>query len=163
IEPTAIQTRKIKVAPNQTADFRVFVDAWGNPLRYYPFPTGNDDLNDAPYLDLRVNSLGQLMVPPATRDPQDPEGTLYSPLWPAGSRQLVGGARPPPHPERAQEGRREGLPADRPPPNRGGGVVRAGRGVGHRPGDDGADHRRGRRGQHLQLPPAQVRSARGLI
>jgi prepilin-type N-terminal cleavage/methylation domain-containing protein len=80
VEPTAIQS-----VPLNGREYRIFVDSWGNPLRYYPFPTGNDELNQPPYLDTSINpTTGKPTVPLTARDPQDPEGTLYSPpnYWP---------------------------------------------------------------------------------
>jgi hypothetical protein len=74
VEPTAIQTKTYSGKP-----FRIFVDSWANPLRYYSFPTGNTELNGAPYVKT-----------PGAPDPQDPENTLStrypSPLnWPANA------------------------------------------------------------------------------
>jgi hypothetical protein len=44
--------------------FKVFVDAWGNPIGFVRFPTGSNEQNA--YLN---------------GDPQDPERTLYTPDW----------------------------------------------------------------------------------
>jgi prepilin-type N-terminal cleavage/methylation domain-containing protein len=69
IEPTAIQTRD---------GFKVFVDSWGNPVRYYIFPFDNDELNDPslPYVPTYTRNASL-----TGRDPQDPEGTLMMAGW----------------------------------------------------------------------------------
>lgn len=66
VEPSAIQTR---VANGQT--FKIFVDAWGNPLRFYAFPFNNAELNDP--ANNYVSRFGQNMQSP---DPLDPDRTL---------------------------------------------------------------------------------------
>ncbi|MFO0809189.1 MAG: type II secretion system protein [Gemmataceae bacterium] len=73
IEPTALQT--VTAGGKQ---FRILVDAWGNPLRFYNFPTANVELNQPPYVNLDITNF-----PLNGRDPVDPEGTLYSPNWAA--------------------------------------------------------------------------------
>jgi prepilin-type N-terminal cleavage/methylation domain-containing protein len=45
------------------------VDGWGNPLGFYRFPTGNQDLDG-----IKPSSL-------LFRNPLDPEGTLMDPAW----------------------------------------------------------------------------------
>jgi prepilin-type N-terminal cleavage/methylation domain-containing protein len=53
IDPSSIQ---------QQGNFKIFVDAWGRPLRYYIFPVNNDELANKP-------------------DPQDPANTLQNKPW----------------------------------------------------------------------------------
>lgn len=76
IEPTAIQTGVVN-----GKSFQYFVDSWGNPLRFWLFPTGNDEINAEPYIKT-VN--GNPPVPyTQSRDVQDPEDTLMSSVWAA--------------------------------------------------------------------------------
>jgi prepilin-type N-terminal cleavage/methylation domain-containing protein len=56
---------------------KMFLDAWGNPLVFYRFPTANDELD-------KTSPLGAYDPNnPRTwfRDPLDPEGLLESPDW----------------------------------------------------------------------------------
>jgi prepilin-type N-terminal cleavage/methylation domain-containing protein len=77
--------------------FNTIVDAWGNPLVFYRWPTDNTELTP---------SSGWTGTP-FLRDPQDPEGTLSTlsgPTWPAGTfvtlcHKLLGPAGSPPHPQ----------------------------------------------------------------
>jgi prepilin-type N-terminal cleavage/methylation domain-containing protein len=70
VEPSAIQSRTLN-----GKTFQIFVDGWGNPLRFFVFPTGNDEINADPYVKpLTAN-------PYASYDVQDPEDTLMSPAW----------------------------------------------------------------------------------
>jgi prepilin-type N-terminal cleavage/methylation domain-containing protein len=57
ISPTSVQTR---------GNLKVFVDSWGNPLRYYSFPYYNAELTGT--------------------DAQDPENTLLASTWPAAQK-----------------------------------------------------------------------------
>jgi prepilin-type N-terminal cleavage/methylation domain-containing protein len=70
VEPAAIQTRS-----DGTTTYQVFVDAWGNPLRFYMFPFDNDELNvpGSPYSV--TTTTGN------SADTVDPEGTLMIPSW----------------------------------------------------------------------------------
>jgi prepilin-type N-terminal cleavage/methylation domain-containing protein len=65
VGPTAIQTRTVGGVV-----FKIFVDPWGNPIRFWAFPYGNTELNAAPYLQ---NTFSQNQQSP---DPQDPEQAL---------------------------------------------------------------------------------------
>jgi prepilin-type N-terminal cleavage/methylation domain-containing protein len=73
VEPAAIQTRSVSDASGNRFDFQIFVDAWGNPLRFYLFPFDNDELNAAPYATTTTTA--------ASADTVDPEGTLMTPSW----------------------------------------------------------------------------------
>jgi type II secretory pathway pseudopilin PulG len=69
VEPTAIRTGEIN-----GKTFQYFVDPWDNPLRFWLFPTGNDEINAEPYIRT-ANNYTQ------GRDVQDPEDTLMSTVW----------------------------------------------------------------------------------
>lgn len=56
-----------------TLRLKTFVDAWGNPIVFYRWPSGNTELNPT----------GASLAPPFL-DPQDPEGVLADPAWAAG-------------------------------------------------------------------------------
>jgi prepilin-type N-terminal cleavage/methylation domain-containing protein len=64
IEPTAIKTATVG-----GATFKYFVDSWGNPVRSWMFPYGNNELNDST-LPYNKNALPQNQQSP---DPQDPD------------------------------------------------------------------------------------------
>ena len=59
--------------------FQYFVDAWGNPLRFFMFPTGNDEINVEPYI--RTTTPGSATPYTTGRDVQDPEDSLMSAVW----------------------------------------------------------------------------------
>jgi prepilin-type N-terminal cleavage/methylation domain-containing protein len=61
IEATAIQTRTVG-----GVTFKIFVDSWGNPIRFWACPYGNDELNAAPYLQ---NTFTQNQQSPDVQDP----------------------------------------------------------------------------------------------
>ena len=67
VEPTAIQTR----AAGNT-QVKIFVDSWGNPLRYYAFPYYTDELNLPPYFDKTMHQNQQ------SPDSQDPDSVLLN-------------------------------------------------------------------------------------
>jgi prepilin-type N-terminal cleavage/methylation domain-containing protein len=67
IEATAIRTATVN-----GVTFKYFVDSWGNPVRGWAFPYGNDELNAAPYLQ---NTFTQNQQSP---DVQDPDQTFAS-------------------------------------------------------------------------------------
>lgn len=74
VEPTAIQTGVVN-----GKSFQYFIDPWGNPLRVWLFPTGNDEINAEPYIK---TVQGMPSVPyTQSRDVQDPEDTLMSAVW----------------------------------------------------------------------------------
>jgi prepilin-type N-terminal cleavage/methylation domain-containing protein len=74
IDPSAIQTRPTPPQPPlpNNQQFKIFVDAWGQPLRYYIFPYSNDELNGPPYFTPPQGNLNDKRG----KDPQDPEATL---------------------------------------------------------------------------------------
>jgi type II secretory pathway pseudopilin PulG len=79
VEPSAIQSRTFN-----GKTFQIFVDAWGNPIRFFAFPTGNDEINSEPYVRTSTpNSTPPPQTIPylAARDDQDPEDTLMSSAW----------------------------------------------------------------------------------
>jgi prepilin-type N-terminal cleavage/methylation domain-containing protein len=81
MDPTSIGTVNIPFTNGQTKVMSYFKDAWERPIRLYTYPTGNDELQQAPY----VNPSS----PPLAHDPLDPEGTLYDVAWltsPASTR-----------------------------------------------------------------------------
>ena len=61
IEATAIQTRTVG-----GVTFKIFVDSWGNPIRFWACPYGNGELNAAPYLQ---NTFSQNQQSPDVQDP----------------------------------------------------------------------------------------------
>jgi prepilin-type N-terminal cleavage/methylation domain-containing protein len=73
MDPTTITTFNVPLTNGQFKTMSYFRDAWDNPIRLYTFPTGNDELQGAPY----VNPA----TAPLARDPLDPEGTLYAADW----------------------------------------------------------------------------------
>src|SRR5205807_1153096 len=70
VEPSAIQSRT-----DGTNTFQIFVDAWGNPLRFYLFPFDNDELQSpsGPYVTTSTTGTNA--------DSVDPEGTLMNASW----------------------------------------------------------------------------------
>ncbi len=80
IEPSALQTR----AATTGQQFQVLIDSYGNPLRFYLYPTGNDELNSAIYVKNEPTYSAPIIrsSPGSGRDPVDPEGTLYNANWP---------------------------------------------------------------------------------
>jgi type II secretory pathway pseudopilin PulG len=70
VDASAIQSQTVN-----GKTFQYFVDAWGNPVRFFAFPTGNDEINVDPYVKPLVAN------PYASHDDQDPEDTLMSPAW----------------------------------------------------------------------------------
>jgi hypothetical protein len=74
VEPAAIQTGVVN-----GKSFQYFVDAWGNPLRFFMFPTGNDEINVEPYI--RTVTPGSATPYTTGRDVQDPEDSLMSAVW----------------------------------------------------------------------------------
>lgn len=82
IEPSAIQTRTATTGQQ----FQILVDSYGTPLRFYLYPTGNDELNTGLYVKNEPPYKSPfepvLKSSPANgRDPVDPEGTLYNANW----------------------------------------------------------------------------------
>lgn len=73
MDPTSIGTVNVPFTNGQTKVMSYFKDAWERPIRLYTYPTGNDDLQQAPY----VNPSSPLL----SHDPLDPEGTLYDATW----------------------------------------------------------------------------------
>lgn len=73
MDPTSIGTVNIPLTNGQNKVMSYFKDSWERPIRLYTYPTGNDDLQQAPY----VNPSSPLL----SRDPLDPEGTLYDATW----------------------------------------------------------------------------------
>jgi prepilin-type N-terminal cleavage/methylation domain-containing protein len=71
IEATAIQTRTVN-----GVTFKIFVDSWGNPIRFWACPYGNLELNSPPYLQ-NVSAQGVATVQnQQSPDPQDPDQAL---------------------------------------------------------------------------------------
>jgi prepilin-type N-terminal cleavage/methylation domain-containing protein len=73
VDANFIRSASVALPGGGSANFKYFVDVWGNPLRLYDFPTGCQELNNPPY----VNTV----LAASQRDPQDPEGTLSDPAW----------------------------------------------------------------------------------
>ena len=60
--------------------FQYFVDAWGNPLRFFLFPFGNDEINQEPYI--RTTTPGSATPYTTDRDVQDSElATEWLRVW----------------------------------------------------------------------------------
>lgn len=72
---TLVDASAIQSATANGRTFSFFVDAWGNPLRFFAFPTGNDEINGPPYVTMLASNPNQGW------DVQDPEDTLMSPAW----------------------------------------------------------------------------------
>lgn len=82
VDASAIRSEAVALGPPSggTKSFPFFVDAWGNPLRIFAFPVGNDEINGPPYVSILPSNPNQGW------DVQDPEDTLMSPVWPAAFR-----------------------------------------------------------------------------
>jgi hypothetical protein len=79
VEPAAIQSATVN-----GKTFPYFVDSWGNPLRFFLFPTGNDEINAEPYIRTQTPNLApppQYLPYTTGRDVQDPEDSLMSAQW----------------------------------------------------------------------------------
>lgn len=77
---TLVDASAIQSATVNGKTFPFFVDAWGNPMRFFAFPTGNDEINGPPYVTYLASNPNQGW------DTQDPEDTLMSPIWPVNLR-----------------------------------------------------------------------------
>jgi prepilin-type N-terminal cleavage/methylation domain-containing protein len=80
VEPTAIRTQVVTARVGSTyvtQQFKYFVDSWGNPVRLWTFPFGNDELNQAPYRNSFVQNQ-------QSADAQDPDRAMVGYLEQGG-------------------------------------------------------------------------------
>jgi prepilin-type N-terminal cleavage/methylation domain-containing protein len=72
VEATAIQTRTVG-----GVTFKIFVDSWGNPIRFWNCPYRNDELNLPPYVqNVNATSTVSTLQNQQSPDPQDPDQAL---------------------------------------------------------------------------------------